>query len=597
MNVLGLICGLALFLFGMELMGNALKKSAGKKLKKILGEFTSSKLKGFLLGLGVTAVIQSSSATTVMVVGFVNSGTMLLSSAITVIMGANVGTVVTTWLTALNGISGDSGALGLLSYLKPDFWMPLLALAGIILITFSKKQKTKDVATILLGFSVLMVGMTLMSDAVAPLKDNEAFVNILTVFSNPIMGVLAGAVLTMIVQSSSASIGILQALSTTGAINFSMAIPIILGQNIGTCVTAMISSLGANKNGKRTAFVHLYFNVFGVILWLSLYYLVAWLLGVTGVFDVFALTDSASINMWGIAIVHTVFNLLNVLAFIPFTRLLEKLVCFTVKGEDKHGDEYTKMLDARLLQTPSVAIERSYAVAKQMLSLSAGSLRESIRLIDNYGSRTADKIRRNEEKTDAYEDALSTYLVKLSEQSMDESDSHEATKLLHMIGDFERIGDHALNIVEAAEEIKDSDIKFSRPAREQLSKLYEAVEEVVILTEDAFFNEDLDKAFSVEPLEQVIDDLRAEIRRRHIERLQKSECTIEHGLVLSDILTNLERVADHCSNIAGCLIEMAEKKRLGTHRYLRRVKNEAPEFKERYKSFSQKYALPSGEKE
>lgn len=597
MNVLGLICGLALFLFGMELMGNALKKSAGKKLKKILGEFTSSKLKGFLLGLGVTAVIQSSSATTVMVVGFVNSGTMLLSSAITVIMGANVGTVVTTWLTALNGISGDSSALGLLSYLKPDFWMPLLALAGIILITFSKKQKTKDVATILLGFSVLMVGMTLMSDAVAPLKDNEAFVNILTVFSNPIMGVLAGAVLTMIVQSSSASIGILQALSTTGAINFSMAIPIILGQNIGTCVTAMISSLGANKNGKRTAFVHLYFNVFGVILWLSLYYLVAWLLGVTGVFDVFALTDSASINMWGIAIVHTVFNILNVLAFIPFTRLLEKLVCFTVKGEDKHGDEYTKMLDARLLQTPSVAIERSYAVAKQMLSLSAGSLRESIRLIDNYGSRTADKIRRNEEKTDAYEDALSTYLVKLSEQSMDESDSHEATKLLHMIGDFERIGDHALNIVEAAEEIKDSDIKFSRPAREQLSKLYEAVEEVVILTEDAFFNEDLDKAFSVEPLEQVIDDLRAEIRRRHIERLQKSECTIEHGLVLSDILTNLERVADHCSNIAGCLIEMAEKKRLGTHRYLRRVKNEAPEFKERYKSFSQKYALPSGEKE
>lgn len=597
MNVLGLICGLALFLFGMELMGNALKKSAGKKLKKILGEFTSSKLKGFLLGLGVTAIIQSSSATTVMVVGFVNSGTMLLSSAISVIMGANVGTVVTTWLTALNGISGDSGALGLLSYLKPDFWMPLLALAGIILITFSKKQKVKDVATILLGFSVLMVGMTLMSDAVAPLKDNEAFVNILTVFTNPIMGVLAGAVLTMIVQSSSASIGILQALSTTGAINFSMAIPIILGQNIGTCVTAMISSLGANKNGKRTAFVHLYFNVFGVILWLSLYYLVAWLLGVAGIFDVFALTDSVSINMWGIAIVHTVFNILNVLAFIPFTRLLERLVCFTVKGEDKHGDEYTKMLDVRLLQTPSVAIERSYAVARQMISLSAGSLRESIRLIDNYDSQTAEKIRLNEEKIDSYEDALSSYLVKLSAENTDESDSHEATKLLHIIGDFERIGDHALNIVEVAEEIKDSDIKFSRPAREQLSRLYEAVEEVILITEEAFVNDELDKAFLVEPLEQVIDDLRAEIRRRHIERLQKSECSIEHGLVLSDLLTNLERVADHCSNIAGCLIEMAEKKRLGTHKYMRRVKREAPEFKERYESYSQKYALPSGEKE
>lgn len=592
MNVLGLICGLALFLFGMELMGNALKKSAGKKLKKILGEFTSSKLKGFLLGLGVTAVIQSSSATTVMVVGFVNSGAMLLSQAITVIMGANVGTVVTTWLTALNGISGEGGALGILSYLKPDFWMPLLALAGIILITFSKKQRTKDVATILLGFSVLMVGMTLMSDAVAPLKDNEAFVNILTVFKNPIMGVLAGAVLTMIVQSSSASIGILQALSTTGAINFSMAIPIILGQNIGTCVTAMISSLGANKNGKRTAFVHLYFNVFGVIVWLSLYYLVAWVLGITGVFDVFALTDSSFINMWGIAIVHTGFNLLNVIAFIPFIGLLERLVCATVRGEDKKRDEYTKLLDARLLQSPTVAIERSYDVARQMISLSAGSVRKAIRLIDNYDSRVAEKICADEERIDAYEDALSSYLVKLSAQDMDESDSHEATKLLHLIGDFERIGDHALNIVEVAEEIKDSDVKFSAEARTQLSKLYEAVNEIVLLSEQAFESDDLEVAFLVEPLEQVVDDLRAEIRRRHIERLQKSECTIEHGLVLSDLLTNLERVSDHCSNIAGCIIEMSEKRRLGTHRYQRRLKREAPEFKEHYESFSQKYALP-----
>lgn len=592
MNVLGLICGLALFLFGMELMGNALKKSAGKKLKKILGEFTSSKLKGFLLGLGVTAVIQSSSATTVMVVGFVNSGAMLLSQAITVIMGANVGTVVTTWLTALNGISGEGGALGILSYFKPDFWMPLLALAGIILITFSKKQRTKDVATILLGFSVLMVGMTLMSDAVAPLKDNEAFVNILTVFKNPIMGVLAGAVLTMIVQSSSASIGILQALSTTGAINFSMAIPIILGQNIGTCVTAMISSLGANKNGKRTAFVHLYFNVFGVIVWLSLYYLVAWVLGITGVFDVFALTDSSFINMWGIAIVHTGFNLLNVIAFIPFIGLLERLVCATVRGEDKKRDEYTKLLDARLLQSPTVAIERSYDVARQMISLSAGSVRKAIRLIDNYDSRVAEKICADEERIDAYEDALSSYLVKLSAQDMDESDSHEATKLLHLIGDFERIGDHALNIVEVAEEIKDSDVKFSAEARTQLSKLYEAVNEIVLLSEQAFESDDLEVAFLVEPLEQVVDDLRAEIRRRHIERLQKSECTIEHGLVLSDLLTNLERVSDHCSNIAGCIIEMSEKRRLGTHRYQRRLKREAPEFKEHYESFSQKYALP-----
>jgi phosphate:Na+ symporter len=376
MDVLGLICGLALFLFGMDLMGNALKRSAGKKLKRILGELTSNKLKGFLLGLGVTAIIQSSSATTVMVVGFVNSGTMLLSQAVGVIMGANVGTAVTAWITALNGISGGSGALAFLNYLKPDFWMPLLAIFGVILIMASKKQRTKDIATILLGFAVLMVGMTLMSDAVSSLKDNESFTRILTVFSNPILGVLAGTLLTVIVQSSSASIGILQALSTTGAISFSMAIPIILGQNIGTCVTAMISSLGANKNGKRAAFVHLYFNVFGVIIWLSLYYLIAWLLGVCGVFDALGAAEAASINMWGIAIVHTVFKVLNVITFAPFTKFLEKLACLTVRGDDKVGDEYTNMLDERLLDTPTVAIERSRAVAAKMASLTAGALKD-----------------------------------------------------------------------------------------------------------------------------------------------------------------------------------------------------------------------------
>ena len=334
MNLLGLMCGLALFLFGMELMGSSLKKSAGKRLKKILGSFTSNKFKGFLLGLSVTAIIQSSSATTVMVVGFVNSGTMLLSQAISVIMGANVGTVVTTWLTALNGISPNGSALSILQYLKPDFWMPIVAFVGIIILLFSKKQKFKDIAVILLGFSILIVGMNLMSEAVAPLKNNETFVNILTLFKNPILGVLAGATLTMIVQSSSASIGILQALSTTGAINFSMAIPIVLGQNIGTCITAMISSLGANKNGKRAAFVHLYFNLFGVALWLFAYYLIGWMLGFFGIFDVFGAAEAASVNMWGIAILHTVFNVLNVIAFFPFTKLFEKLVCFTVRGED-----------------------------------------------------------------------------------------------------------------------------------------------------------------------------------------------------------------------------------------------------------------------
>ena len=591
MDLLRLICGLALFLFGMELMGSSLKKSAGKSLKKILGEFTSNKFKGFLLGLSVTAIIQSSSATTVMVVGFVNSGTMLLSQAISVIMGANVGTVVTTWLTALNGISQSGSPLNAFQYFKPDFWMPILAFVGIILLTFSKKQRTYDIATVLLGFSVLMVGMDLMSEAVAPLKDNEAFVNILTLFKNPIMGVLAGAVLTVIVQSSSASIGILQALSTTGAINFSMAIPIILGQNVGTCVTAMISSIGANKNGKRAAFVHLYFNLFGVVIWLSAYYFIGWLLGVAGVFDLFYATETASVNMWGIAIVHTVFNLLNVIAFFPFTKLFEKLVCFTVKGEDRRGDEYTQILDKRLFETPTVAIERSYEVSCRMMSLSADAIRNSLGLLENYDKRIADKIRADEELTDIYEDELSSYLVKLSEQNMDEADSREVTKLLHMIGDVERIGDHALNILEVSEEIKDSEVSFSKEAKEQLKVFYSAVLEIVTLSESALFEDDLDKAYLVEPLEQVVDDLRAEVRRRHIERLQKNECSIEHGLVLSDILTNLERVADHCSNIASCLIEMAKKERLATHSYLRRVKTEAPEFKKNYYMFSQKYAL------
>ena len=592
MDVLGLICGLALFLFGMDLMGNALKRSAGKRLKRILGELTSNKLKGFLLGLGVTAIIQSSSATTVMVVGFVNSGTMLLSQAVGVIMGANVGTAVTAWITALNGISGGSGALAFLNYLKPDFWMPLLAIFGVILIMASKKQRTKDIATILLGFAVLMVGMTLMSDAVSSLKDNESFTRILTVFSNPILGVLAGTLLTVIVQSSSASIGILQALSTTGAISFSMAIPIILGQNIGTCVTAMISSLGANKNGKRAAFVHLYFNVFGVIIWLSLYYLIAWLLGVCGVFNVLGAAEAASINMWGIAIVHTVFKILNVITFAPFTKFLEKLACLTVRGDDKAGDEYTNMLDERLLDTPTVAIERSRAVAAKMASLTAEALKDSVSLLDTYDKKTAEKVREAEERSDIYEDALASYLVKLSSRSMDEADSREVTMLLHMVSDLERIGDHAVNIVEAAEEMQDGDVRFSEAAKEQLSYLYRAVCEIVSITERAFCDGDVETALLVEPLEQVVDDLRDEIRRRHVSRLQKSECTLEHGFLLSEILTNLERVADHCSNIAGCLIEMTAHDSLDIHGYLRRVRASAPEFKESYASFSEKYSLP-----
>ena len=593
MEVLTLLCGLALFLYGMDVMGNSLKKSAGRKLKTILGTLTSNKLKGFLLGLGVTAVIQSSSATTVMVVGFVNSGTMLLSQAVGVIMGANVGTAVTAWLTALNGIEGGAEAASFLNWLKPDAWMPILAVIGIALIMFSKKSKMKDVGAILMGFAVLMTGMSIMSDAVSGLKNDPGFCQLLTLFENPILGVLAGTVLTAVVQSSSASVGILQALAMgTGAISFGAAIPIILGQNIGTCITAMISSLGANKNGKRTAFVHLYFNIIGVVFWLLMYYLVGWLLDLSGVFDLFGLANGTMIDAWGIAAVHTVFKILSVLLIAPFSRILEKLACLTVRGTDKKGDEYTDMLDERLLDTPSVALDRSRTVACQMAEISINSLKKSLRLFESYDSKLAEEIRAEEDKVDVYEDILGSYLVKLSERDMDASDSHEVTKLLHMIGDFERISDHAVNIVESAEELKDKSISFSPVAMKELHSLSGAVDEIVSITKDAFVEADMQKAVSVEPLEQVVDHLKNQIRLQHTIRLQKSECTIEHGFVLADILTNLERVSDHCSNIAGCLIEMSRHEALGVHEYLHTVKAGSEEFTRLYNGYLEKYQLP-----
>ncbi len=593
MDIFLLICGLALFLFGMDVMGNSLKKSAGRKLKTILGKLTSSKLKGFILGLGVTAIIQSSSATTVMVVGFVNSGTMLLSQAISVIMGANVGTAVTAWITALNGIDGASSAIAILKYCKPDYWMPFLALIGIVLIMFAKRDKYKDIGTILMGFAVLMTGMTLMSDGVSALKDNEAFKNLLTIFNNPILGVLAGTILTAIVQSSSASIGILQALSATGAINFSMAIPIILGQNIGTCITAMLSSLGANKNGKRTAVVHLLFNVIGVTFWLGMYYLVGWILQLTGAFDVFALAEASSINMWGIAIVHTTFKILAVALMWPFTKLLEKLACAIIRGEDKKGDEFTNKLDERLLDTPSIAIETSREVACNMAKISTEALKSSISLIDNYDTKVAATVKDIEDKADIYEDVIGSYLVKITSNSMTDADSHEITKLLHMIGDLERISDHAANLVESAEELKDKNLQFSDSAKQELAVLYAAVSEIVDITRDAFIDNNLELAARVEPLEQVVDDLKENIRREHIVRLQKSECTIEHGFVLSDILTNLERVSDHCSNIAGCLIEMTKHDTLDLHGYLHDVKIGSEGFNRLYAEYTEKYKLPT----
>lgn len=591
-EVLTLICGLALFLYGMDVMGTALKKSAGRKLKTILGNLTSNKFKGFLLGLGVTAIIQSSSATTVMVVGFVNSGTMLLGQAVGVIMGANVGTAVTSWLTALNGIEGGSEATSWLAWLKPDAWMPILALIGICFIMMSKKSKFKDMGTILMGFAVLMIGMSTMSDAVSGLKSEEWFTSLFTLFSNPLLGVLVGTLLTAAVQSSSASVGILQALSSTGAISYGAAMPIIMGQNIGTCVTALISSMGANKNGKRAAFVHLYFNVIGVVLWLGLYYLIGWILETTGTFGLLSWAEGNAINMWGIAAIHTVFKIFSVAIMAPFTKLLEKLAVATVKGDDKKGDEFTDMLDERLLDTPSVAIERCRAVACRMAHLSAEPLIKSLSLFEKYDPKLAQEIREAEDKVDIYEDVLGSYLVKLSSRSMSEADSHEVTKLLHLIGDLERISDHSVNIVESAEEMKDKEISFSDAATEELKTMCGAVTEILNMTETAFVNSDYELALLVEPLEQVVDDLKDDIKRRHVIRVQKNQCTIEHGFILSDILTDLERVSDHCSNVAGCLVEMSLHDALDLHNYLNKIKAGSEEYNENYKKFSKKYSIP-----
>jgi len=590
-DVLTLICGLALFLYGMDVMGDALKKSAGRKLKTILGTLTSNKWKGFLLGLGVTAIIQSSSATTVMVVGFVNSGTMLLSQAVGVIMGANVGTAVTAWITGLNGLGGSAAeAAAWLKWLKPDAWMPILALIGVCLIMFAKRDKKKDFGNILMGFAVLMVGMDLMSGAVGGLKSSPEFQQILLLFKNPLLGILAGTVLTAVVQSSSASVGILQALSSTGAITYGAAMPIIMGQNIGTCVTAMLSSISANKSGKRAALVHLYFNIIGVVLWMGVYYLVGALLTSTGTFGLFAWAEGTIIDMWGIAGVHTIFKIFSVALLMPVSGLLEKLATATVKGTDTKGDSYTDMLDDRLLETPAVAIERCYEVADQMAKLSSRSIQNAITLLSVYDEKIAQEVHDAEDKVDIYEDALGSYLMKLSARSMAAEDSQEVTKLLYMIGDFERISDHAVNIVDSADEIKDKGLQFSEKAVGELTVMYNAINEIVQLTEEAFVTQDEKKAFVVEPLEQVVDDLKEQIRVRHIRRLQKEECTMEHGFVLSDILTNLERVSDHCSNVASCIIEMIEHEDLATHEYEHHLKEEG-DYDKLYREYVEKYTI------
>ncbi len=577
-DVLTLIGGLCLFLFGMSVMGEALERRAGGSLKKILAKLTKNKITGFLTGLGVTAVIQSSSATTVMVVGFVNSGIMSLRQSIGVIMGANIGTTVTAWILSLGGISSDNLFMQLL---KPTSFTPILALIGTALLMFGESSKKKDTGTILLGFATLMFGMDTMSGAVSGLADVPAFQNMFIMFRNPVLGVLVGAILTAVIQSSSASVGILQALSATGQVSYGAAVPIIMGQNIGTCITAILSSFGTNKNAKRAAIVHLSFNVIGTVIWLSVFSIISAILKP-------AILD-ASASYLGIAVAHSAFNIACTALLLPMSSLLERLAVKLVPDSDKK--EKVAKLDERLLATPPIALERCNELVREMAEISVTSLKTSLNMLTGYDSDTADIIRKSEDKVDHYEDILGTYLVKLSRHQISDSDSAEVSKLLKAIGDFERISDHSVNILESAEELTKKDIHFTAGAQKELDTLCSAVSEILTLSFRAFVNTDLQAARDVEPLEQVIDGLKAKSRDDHIKRLKNGECSIEAGFVWADLLTNLERTSDHCSNIAVCVID-ATQHNMNVHQSLRTMKREDPYFEKRYLEYAKKYIAP-----
>ena len=584
-NVFSLLGGLALFLFGMDIMGKALEKQAGGHLQKILSKLTDNPLKGFFLGLCVTAVIQSSSATTVMVVGFVNSGIMELHQAIGVIMGSNVGTTVTSWILSLSGLQGDSLLINLL---KPTSFSPLLAFIGILLY-MCKSEKKKGVGTILIGFAVLMTGMTAMSNAVLPLQNEAWFTSLFTRFSNPLLGVLVGALVTGIIQSSSASVGILQALSATGVITYGSAIPIIMGQNIGTCVTALISSVGANKNARRAAMVHLYFNIIGVSIFLVGFY------GLNTVCH-FAFVNT-TIEAWGIAVVHSVFNIVATLVLLPFASLLEKLAILTIP--DSPEKESFALLDDRLLNTPAVAVERARSATAEMAELARVGVMQAMSLTHEWNDTLAQKVREEETQVDRYEDALGTYLVKLSSRELNHTDSQSVNTLLHTISDFERISDHSVNLLESAEEMHTKDIQFSQDARDELQVLEDAVQDILNRTTDAFHKGDLHLASKVEPLEAVVNELVRAIKAHHIARLQAGNCSIEYGFVLDDLLTNYERVCDHCSNVAVAQIEVAQDS-FDTHAYLNELRHgsdtkESEEFHRRLDRYRERYLFPENQ--
>lgn len=582
-NVFTLMGGIAMFLYGMDLMGKALEETAGSKLQGILSKMTSSPVRGLFLGLAVTAVIQSSGATTVMAVGFVNSGLMQLHQAIGVIMGANIGTTVTAWLLSLSGLKGDSF---LVQMANPNAWSPILGFVGIILYLFSKtSDRRRGVGKILIGFAILMAGMNIMSTSMSPLANEKWFIQLFLKFSNPLLGVLVGALLTAALQSSSASVGILQALTSTGAVTYSAALPIIMGQNIGTCVTAMISSIGANKNARRTAFVHLYFNVIGTIIFLSGFYIVNALVHLP------FYTQAA--NTFGIAIIHTSFNVITTAILLPFSRFLEKLAILTVPDDkDTAKSEENSLLDERLLSTPSVAVSRGQIAAGDMAEVCRTALFQAMTATRSWDDKLAAQVNHEEEGVDRYEDVLGTYLVKLSAKDLSPADHRTVNTMLYTIGDFERISDHACNLIKTAKEIHEKNIRFSPVALDDLAVLETALKDIVNRTVDAYQKNDLYAASKVEPLEQVVDSLVREVKTRHIARLQAGACTIEYGFILDDLLTNYERVADHCSNVAVAMIEVAEDK-FDTHEYLSAVKNGAsPKFDQRYEKYLGRYTFP-----
>lgn len=579
-SILTLIGGLALFLYGMNVMGDGLKKLSGGKLEKILGSLTSTRLKAFALGFGVTAIIQSSSATTVMLVGFVNAGIMKLGQTISIIMGANIGTTVTSWLLSLTGISGESFFIQLF---KPSSFTPILAAIGVIMTMVARSDKKKDIGTILLGFAVLMFGMETMSGSMSGLKDSQAFKDALVMFKNPVLGILSGTILTAIIQSSSASVGILQALAGTGIIPVSTALPIILGQNIGTTITPILSSINGNTDSKRVALACLYIKMLGVVIVSVVFYALHFAFN-------FAFMEIAA-SPFNIAVIHTLFNILSTIILMPFCNLIEKLTVMSIRQKsEKEGDAFSS-LDERFLSIPSFALETCRRLVCEMAAITKRSLLDSMTLLEKYDDELAAKIKANEDEIDLYEDKANTYLLKISEQDISQNDSRVVSQLLHIIGDIERISDHSVNILKAAKEMKEKSVSFSDEARREINVIANAVTEILSLAVEAVVNGDLNIAKKIEPLEQIIDKLNYKIKKNHVTRLRDGSCTIELGFILADVLNNFERVADHCSNIAVCLLEI-DNNSFETHEYLNNVKETgANEFFEHYDMYKKRYTI------